>query len=166
VTSLPFRPLSLILALSALVWTADQAAADACALDRADLRGSWGQATIQVELAQTSQERAVGLMLREDLAPLHGMLFLYEKPQPVSFWMKDTLIPLDMLFLTPDGRITHIHENAVPLDQTPIAGGDGIQAVLEINGGLARQFGITEGTELRHPSMPQDRAAWPCALQD
>ena len=100
-------------------------------------------------------------MHREKLATSAGMLFVYDRPQRVSFWMRNTLIPLDMIFLDRDGRVKRIHENAVPLDETGIEGGTGIQYVLEINGGLAGRLGITEGSELRHPAI-QPSPAWPC----
>jgi uncharacterized membrane protein (UPF0127 family) len=77
--------------------------------------------------------------------------------------MRNTLIPLDMIFVRPDGVVQHVHAEAVPLDErTRISGGDGILAVLEINGGLAGRLGIAEGTEMRHPAFGPD-AAWPCA---
>ena len=100
-------------------------------------------------------------MHREKLATSAGMLFVYDRPQRVSFWMRNTLIPLDMLFLDADGRVTRIHENAVPLDETGIEGGTGVQYVLEINGGLAGRLGITEGSELRHPAI-RPAPAWAC----
>lgn len=93
---------------------------------------------------------------------LSGMLFIYERPTRASFWMRNTLIPLDMLFIDPDGRVAHIHENAIPLDETAIPGGDGRLAVLEINGGLSSQLGLEVGSIIRHPQMPQDIAIWPC----
>ncbi|QFU08411.1 hypothetical protein PARPLA_03010 [Rhodobacteraceae bacterium THAF1] len=98
----------------------------------------------------------------ESMPTMQGMLFVYESEQPASFWMRNTLIPLDMLFMDDSGTITHIHENAVPLDETPIPGGDKVRAVLEINGGLSARLGIEEGTVLRHPALPQDEAAWAC----
>ncbi len=97
-----------------------------------------------------------------EMAPGRGMLFLYETPQHATFWMKNTLIPLDMIFLDPTGTITHIHENAVPLDETTIDGGRNVLAVLEINGGLAAQIGLDVGDTLRHPRLDQTIAAWPC----
>ena len=127
-----------------------------------DLRGDWGVARFTVELAQTPADRARGLMHREDMAASHGMLFLFEAPQNVSFWMKDTLIALDMLFLRADGTVATIHENAQPLDLTPIPGGSDILAVLEVNGGMTDRLGITTGSVLRHPALDQTRAAWPC----
>ena len=90
------------------------------------------------------------------------MLFVYDRAQPVSFWMKNTLIPLDMLFIGSDGRVRKVQENAVPRDETPIPGGDDIRYVLEIGGGLAARLGIGPGAELRHPSVDPALAAWPC----
>ena len=144
----------------ALVWAAG-AWAD-CRPDRVDLRGPWGQARFTVEIADTPETKARGLMFREDLPRGAGMLFLYDRPQRVAFWMRNTFIPLDMIFLDDTGTVTRVHHEAVPLDETPIDGGPGVLAVLEINGGLARRFGIDPGTELRHPGLPQSDAAWPC----
>ena len=90
------------------------------------------------------------------------MLFVYESPQPVAFWMRNTLIPLDMLFFDGTGRLTRIKENAQPHDETPVVGGDAVRYVLEINGGLAAELGIDLGAELRHPALDQSSAAWPC----
>ena len=84
-------------------------------------------------------------MFRKSLAPNAGMLFLYPDEQPVAFWMKNTLIPLDMLFLKADGSIVQIAHNAVPLDETPIPSNQPVQAVLEVNGGVAAALGIKEG---------------------
>lgn len=134
----------------------------ACAPDRVDLRGAFGTARFTVELADEPQERSQGLMFRESMPTGAGMLFLYERPQRATFWMRNTLIPLDMIFMDPTGTVTHVHANAVPLDETTIDGGIGVLAVLEINGGLAQAIGIAEGTELRHPSLDQAVAAWPC----
>ncbi len=145
--------------LSFLVWTG--AAFAACSPDRVDLKGDWGQTRFSVEVADDARERSLGLMHRESMATSAGMLFVYEHPQRVSFWMRNTLIPLDMIFADGAGRVKRIHANAVPLDETGIEGGDGIQYVLEINGGLAERLGITEGSELRHPSIGPD-PVWPC----
>ncbi len=90
------------------------------------------------------------------------MLFVYDRPQSVSFWMRNTLIPLDMIFADETGLVRRVHSNAIPLDETPIFGGSQILAVLEINGGLAEQFGISAGTLLQHPAFDQSTAAWPC----
>ncbi len=134
-----------------------------CAPGQVDLRGDWGKARFSVEIADDKAERARGLMFRESMPTLSGMLFIYERAQPLSFWMRNTLIPLDLLFLDETGTVVTLHENAVPLDETPLSGGDApLLAVLEINGGLARRMGIAVGTQLRHPQMPQDVAGWAC----
>ncbi len=152
-----------VLALT-LVCTAlfGSVAAAACAPDRVDLRGPWGQARFSVELADTDESRAQGLMFRERMARSSGMLFIYDAPTEPYFWMRNTLIPLDMLFIDPQGRVSHIHHEAVPLDETPIPGGPNVLMVLEINGGQARAFGMKVGTEIRHPRLDQSRALWPC----
>ena len=132
-----------------------------CADDKVTVRGDWGQATFTVAVADDAAERAQGLMFVEELPLLGGMLFVYERPQAVSFWMKNTLIPLDMIFAAPDGTIERVHANAIPGDLTSIPGGDGIQFVLEINGGVAARLGISEGDLMQHPSFGED-AILPC----
>lgn len=132
-----------------------------CAPDRVDLRGDWGTARFSVEVADTADERAQGLMHRQSMPRGAGMLFIYDKEQSVSFWMRNTLIPLDMIFADSAGIVRRVHENAIPLDETGIRGGSDIQYVLEINGGLSERFGINPGTELRHIALADD-AAWPC----
>ncbi len=148
---------------SIILWAALTGAALAsCAPDRVSLRGEFGQADFSVEIADDPQERAVGLMNRDSLPRSDGMLFVYDKPGPLSFWMRNTLIPLDMLFVNPDGSIGHIHHSAVPLDETPISGGEGRIAVLEINGGLSKKLGLKAGDQLRHPAIDQAIAVWAC----
>ncbi len=139
------------------------AAVQDCADDAVTLRGPWGQARFSVEVADDAAERAVGLMNRERMPRMSGMLFVYETPQRVAFWMKNTLIPLDMLFMDETGTVQRIHENARPLDTTAIPGGEAIQYVLEINGGMARLLGITPGSVLSHPAIDPKVAAAPCA---
>jgi uncharacterized membrane protein (UPF0127 family) len=98
-----------------------------------------------VEVARTPQEQATGLMHRQSLAPDRGMLFPYEPPQPASFWMKNTLIPLDMIFIRPDGTIARIAANTVPLSLDPVPSLEPVAAVLEIAGGRAAELGIAPG---------------------
>jgi uncharacterized membrane protein (UPF0127 family) len=108
----------------------------------------------EVEIVTTPETRAQGLMYRKALAANAGMLFIYPAEQPVSFWMKNTLIPLDMLFLKADGKIAHIAHNAVPLDETPIDSGAAVNAVLEVNGGTAVALGIKEGDRVEYQTRP------------
>lgn len=138
------------------------AVASECRTDSVHLKGDWGQVRFSVELADSARERSRGLMHRETMPRMSGMLFVYPFPQRVAFWMRNTLIPLDMIFMDRSGTVTRVHHNAVPLDETPIPGGDNIKFVLEVNGGMAQQLGIDVGSQMRHPSVPQSKAAWPC----
>jgi uncharacterized protein len=133
-----------------------------CRPDALDLRGAWGNARFSVELADTQATRTQGLMFRESMPRFSGMLFVFDRPGPVQFWMENTLIPLDMLFADPTGTVQRIHHEAQPLDRTSIPGGDNVLYVLEINGGMSRRLGIVEGSEIRHPSIDPAIAAWPC----
>lgn len=138
------------------------AAAAACRPDVVELRGPRGIARFSVELADTDATRSRGLMFRERMATSAGMLFVYPRPGRAVFWMKNTLIPLDMIFTDASGRVTHVHSNAIPHDETPIDGGTGVLAVLEINGGLAQRMGIAPGAEMRHPAFAENDPVWPC----
>ena len=103
-----------------------------------------------VEVARTPEEQARGLMNRPSLEPGRGMLFPYDQPQPASFWMKNTLIPLDIIFIRPDGTIARIAANTVPMSLEPIPSLEDVSAVLEIPGGRAAELGIAPG----------DRVSW------
>ncbi|MEM6407220.1 MAG: DUF192 domain-containing protein [Pseudomonadota bacterium] len=153
------------LAASGTIWASTAVGALAfCSAEHVDLRGDWGKVRFKVEIADDPQERAQGLMHRQSMARMSGMLFIYPEPEPLAFWMRNTLIPLDLLFIDESGVVVHIHENAVPLDETPISGGsDPLLSVLEINGGMSAMLGITTGSQLRHPGLPQDSAMWPCS---
>jgi len=133
-----------------------------CRADTVYLRGDWGQARFSVEVMDTVASRAQGLMNRPNLAKSAGMIFVYEHPQKVSFWMENTLIPLDMIFVDSRGTVKRVHHDAIPLDRTPIDGGTDILAVLEINGGFAEMMGINAGSEMQYPAFPAETAVWPC----
>ena len=104
-----------------------------------------------VEIARTPEEQALGLMNRQSLAPNRGMIFPYDPPEPVAFWMKNTLVPLDMLFIRPDGTIGSIAANTVPLSLEPVPSGEPVGAVLEIAGGRSAELGLSAG----------DKVSWP-----
>jgi uncharacterized membrane protein (UPF0127 family) len=148
-------------AAAVLLLAAGPAVAADCAPDRVDIRSGGNALRFHVEVADTAEARAEGLMNRASMPEFSGMLFVYDSPQPVAFWMRNTLIPLDMLFFDAEGRLVTIGREARPLDETPIVGGDAIQYVLEINGGLAAELGIEPGAELRHPAVTG--GAWSCA---
>lgn len=140
-----------------LVLAAGAASAE-CREDRVTLVGDFGQASFRVRVADDPNERAQGLMNVPSLPTMEGMLFVYEEPGPASFWMENTLIPLDMLFADASGTVTAIHENAVPGDRTPIPGGEAVQFVLEVNGGLAQRLGLAVGDRLQHPAIGEGAA--------
>ena len=108
------------------------------------IRSATGEHRFTVEVAATPEQQERGLMFVRSLAPDRGMIFPYDPPQPVSFWMKNTLIPLDMIFIRADGAIARI-VTAKPLDETAVPGGESIAAVLEIAGGRAAELGIRAG---------------------
>ncbi|TNC45964.1 DUF192 domain-containing protein [Rubellimicrobium rubrum] len=132
-----------------------------CRDDRVTIDGDFGRVSFTVQVADDVPERAQGLMNVERMDTLAGMLFVYDAPQSVAFWMENTLIPLDMIFARSDGTVLAIHENAVPMDRTPIPGGDDVQFVLEVNGGLVDRLGIEVGDRMQHPSIGVG-AALPC----
>ena len=103
-----------------------------------------GDHRFTVEVAATLDEQERGLMFRRSLAEDRGMIFPYDPPQAVGFWMRNTLIPLDIVYIRPDGTIARI-TNARPLDETSLPSGEPIAAVLEIAGGRAAALGIREG---------------------
>ena len=108
-----------------------------------------------IEIARTPDEMERGLMFRDRLPPDHGMLFLYEDDRRVSFWMKNTLIPLDLIFADSTGRIVQIAERAVPLSTALISSDRAVRAVLEVNGGTADRLHIGIGDRLIHPAFAQ-----------
>lgn len=101
-----------------------------------------------VEVARTSEEQRVGLMNRQQLGPDRGMIFPFDTARVASFWMKNTLIPLDMIFIRADGTITNIAENTVPLSEEPVTSFEDVVAVLEIPGGRSAELGIKAGDKV------------------
>jgi uncharacterized protein len=104
--------------------------------------------TFRVELARTPLEQAKGLMFRTAMGLDEGMVFPFDPPRGASFWMRNTVIPLDLIFIAPDGRISNIAANAVPYDETPLTSTGEAKAVLELNGGRAAQLGIVPGDKV------------------
>lgn len=125
-------------------------ASSATGIDRLAVETPGGLRAFQVELAITPQQMQKGLMYREQMDENAGMLFYFGDEAERGFFMRNTLIPLDMLFIRKDGTIHSIHENAVPHDETTIYSQGPVAAVLEINGGLSKQLGIAPGQTVRH----------------
>jgi len=115
------------------------------------LKTAGGDFTFEIELADTPKSRADGLMFRNQLAPDAGMLFDFKEEREVSFWMRNTFIPLDMIFVAADGTIMNIHANARPQDETSIPSGFPVRFVLEIPGGRSAEIGLKVGDKMVHP---------------
>lgn len=111
------------------------------------------QISFNVELALTPAQQAKGLMFRTEMPDDEGMLFVFEGEANRSFWMKNTLIPLDMIFVRRNGIIHHIHSNAIPQDLTAVKSNGPVYAVLEINGGLSKKLGLKPGDKLNHAAF-------------
>ena len=139
----------LAFALVALAFLTACSSADS----RLVLHTAKGDFAFTVEVADDGAERAKGLMFRDHLAADAGMLFDYGTEQEASFWMQNTLIPLDMIFIGADGIVKTIHVNARPLDTTSIPSGVPIRFVLEIPGGRSTEIGLAVGDKMEHPRV-------------
>jgi uncharacterized membrane protein (UPF0127 family) len=126
-------------------------AAFAQSLDKLEIASASGAHAFVVEIADNEVKREVGLMYRRYMPEDRGMLFDFKEEAPVAFWMKNTYIPLDMIFISREGVVKKVVANAEPLSETPIPSGGPVFAVLEINGGLAARLGIKPGDRVTHP---------------
>lgn len=121
---------------------------------RVEIETAAGRHAFAVELASTAEQLTQGLMFRRTLDAEAGMLFDFGRTQPVAMWMKNTVIPLDMLFIGADGHIIHVAEHAVPGSLEPLGPSQPVRAVLEVNAGTARRLGIRPGDRVRHALFP------------
>src|SRR5918995_3397289 len=155
VSSLQRRLLQSLLALSvgALLCAADAATQASVSFEESPLTvdAANGQFEFVVEMAVSPAQRSQGLMFRESLAEDRGMLFDFGKPQRASMWMRNTYVPLDMLFIDEDGQITQITANTQPLSDAVIASREPVRAVLELRGGVSAKLGIKPGDRVIHP---------------
>lgn len=119
--------------------------------DRLSLITKSGEVVIDVEVAQTEPERALGLMFRTELADRKGMLFPYPHPDELTMWMRNTYIPLDMVFIRADGVVHRIERRTEPLSDRVISSNGPVTAVLELAGGAAERLGLEPGDHVRHP---------------
>lgn len=110
-----------------------------------------GPKRFNVEVMRDDAGRSRGLMFRRHMAPDHGMLFDFEREEPVTMWMKNTYLPLDMVFIRPDGTISRIAADTEPLSTAIIPSGSPVSAVLELNAGTAAKLGIQPGDHIEHP---------------
>lgn len=136
--------MSFVLALASVVHADDKAGV-------VEIATRGGVEVFKVEMAVTDEERAKGLMYRRELPDGQGMLFDFQADREIAMWMKNTFIPLDMIFIRADGTILRIAENTTPQSTAIIASGGAVRAVLEVIGGTARKYGIAPGDKVAHP---------------
>jgi len=136
--------LALSLALPIAACSKDASEAERAATIPVTVAMAGAQHRFDVEVARTDAEQQQGLMFRTSLPKNGGMLFPFPKPKIASFWMKNTLIPLDMIFVRGDGSVDRIAENTIPESLEPVASGGEVAAVLELAGGTAAELGIDE----------------------
>lgn len=142
-----------LFAAALLVAFADCGPAHAAGQAPLEIITATGVRSFTVELATNDAERERGLMFRKELPAGRGMLFDFMQERPVAFWMHNTYIPLDMIFIRGDGRILSIAENAKPLSDDLIPSGGPVRAVLEVFGGTARKLGIAPGDRVESPAL-------------
>jgi uncharacterized membrane protein (UPF0127 family) len=116
-----------------------------------------GAKKFSIELAENDEQRALGLMHRSAMAADHGMLFDFKRDEVVAMWMRNTRIPLDMLFIARDGRIVNIAKRTVPFSEQSIFSDGPVRAVLELNGGTADKLQIKPGDKVVHPVFSNTR---------
>lgn len=120
--------------------------------DRLEIETEAGERhAFEVELAVTTPQKAQGLMFRQTMPADAGMLFFYDPDRVINMWMRNTFIPLDMLFIAADGAITKIEERTVPQSERTISSDRPVAAVLELNGGTARRLGLVPGDRVLYP---------------
>lgn len=141
-----------MLAALTLLSVGGEATARSLTVEPLEVVTAHGVRHFSVEVADTPASREHGLMFRKQLAADRGMLFDFKTVQPVDFWMKDTLIPLDILFIAADGRIVSIARNATPMSEAHIPSGSPILEVLEVRGGRAAEIGAEVGDRV-HPGQ-------------
>ena len=115
-----------------------------------------GTHAIDIEIADTPEEKAQGLMFRTRLDDKHGMLFFYETPQEITMWMRNTYIPLDMVFIRADGTVHRIEARTEPLSEDIIASRGDVAACLELAGGAAERLGLKPGDRVEHRFFQPD----------
>jgi uncharacterized protein len=145
--------IALLIGIGLLLAQASGPAAGAAPTQPLTIRTATAAHAFRVELATTPDQQRLGLMYRRSLEPDAGMLFLYENGSKVTMWMANTYIPLDMVFIGPTGRITHIVERTVP-QSTELIGSNGpCRAVLELNGGTTSRLGVRVGDQVEYEAF-------------
>ena len=136
--------------LAAFSFTANALAVERFEKSALSIVTAKGEKTFDVEIAKSPEQQAQGLMYRRSMLANAGMLFVYDRPQPASYWMKNTFIPLDMIFIGANGHIVNIRQRTVPHSLAPVRSDGNVLAVLELNGGTTSKLGIKAGDAIRH----------------
>ena len=147
------RPAALAVFATLTAAAGAAAAAPACDPDRIDILAGPGSRTFAIEIADDPDEQARGLMFRPALPADAAMLFVFDPPRPANFWMRNTMIPLDMIFIDDTGRVESVAERTDAYSERVSSSQGDVRAVLEINGGLSRRFGIGPGAQVIHPAF-------------
>ncbi len=150
------HPLFLCLFLTTCFWLSAAVQAQQAKLPTEEVTVRTADGTQHVfvtEMAMTREQQADGMMFRTEMAPNEGMLFIFPQPRRASFWMRNTLIPLDMVFVRQNGRIANIVANATPQTDTSRRSQGRVKAVFEIPGGRAAELGIRAGDLIIHPAF-------------
>ena len=149
-------PLSLIgLPVAAALAQASDAQPQQLPTEKLAIETRQGRFEFDVEIADEPGEQQIGLMHRTQMPPRHGMLFDFGQPRPVAMWMRNTVLPLDMVFVRPDGTVARIAERTEPFSEAIIASGEPVSHVLELNAGISRLIGLKPGDKLVHSSFGQ-----------
>ena len=151
-----------ILLLSVTLFSSVKMALPSCEKNKLSIISSGFNTIFDVEIANTPTKRAKGLMYREFLGTSSGMLFMYDKPGQLNFWMKNTPLSLDIIFFDKKGLIRSIYENAEPFSDKLIFGGNDLIGAIEINGGLTSKLGIAEGDSIQTSGLNNKTTLWPC----
>lgn len=147
------RNTALLAAAVMIAWAASAGAQGTAVFEQTtlDIETAQGRQPFNIELALTPAQQSQGLMFRRKMAADAGMLFFHQRERVATMWMRNTILPLDMLFIATDGRVVHIVERTVPQSLTTISAGRPVRAVLELNAGTVRRLAIKSGDRLIHP---------------
>lgn len=143
--------LFVLLVVTSLSPVSAQGQGTGSALEPLQITTASGRHEFSVEVMRTDEERAKGLMYRRYMAPNRGMLFDFKTEQPVNMWMKNTYLPLDMIFISRNGTVTHVAADTEPLSERIISSNGPAFAVLEVNAGVAAKIGLKSGDRVQHP---------------
>lgn len=147
------RNSAVLVAAIMFVWAGGAMAQAPAGFERTtlEIETAQGRHAFDTELALTPAQQSQGLMFRRKMAANAGMLFFHQRERVATMWMRNTILPLDMLFVATDGRIVHIVERTVPQSLTTISAGRPVRAVLELNAGTVRRLAVKPGDRLIHP---------------